>query len=176
MVEVFQSRLWGMRGVYLLLCLVIVFFDLLPLRTTPMAWAPPDLLLALSFVWSERRPGYVPTIAAATVFLLADFLLQRPPGLWAALSLIAVEWARSHDRGHHERGFAVEWLGFAGAMIAMVVVYRLVMAITVADPGPLHLAATQAAFTILIYPLVVLVSHFIFRVRRLAPGDLEAIG
>ena len=42
----------------------------------------PDLLIAFAFAWSLRRPEYVPSLLLALLFLLADLLLQRPPGLW----------------------------------------------------------------------------------------------
>ena len=51
----------------------------------------PDLLIAFALAWSLRRPEYVPTLLLAILFLLGDLLLQRPPGLWALLALLACE-------------------------------------------------------------------------------------
>ena len=65
-------------------------FLLLPLQTTPRSLAGPDLLLAFAVAWCLRRPEFVPPLALALAFLLADLLLQRPPGLWALLALFTV--------------------------------------------------------------------------------------
>ncbi|MFC6585378.1 hypothetical protein [Sulfitobacter aestuariivivens] len=73
------TRLWLMRAAFFVLALVILFFHLLPLETTPRRWAGPDVLLAFACAWCLRRPEYVPSVILALAFLLADLLLQRPP-------------------------------------------------------------------------------------------------
>lgn len=173
MAETSASRPWAMRGVFSLLAMTVIFFHLMPLSLTPSQWAPPDVFLALAFAWAVRRPEYVPALLVAAIALLMDFLFQRPPGLWAVLVLGAVQWAKSLERQPEENGFPYEWANFAVLVIAVMVAYRAVLALTIVDAGPVFLATMQALFTILIYPLVVAVSHFIFRVRRTAPGDLE---
>ena len=85
------SRVWMMRAAFTLLILMILFFHLLPLQTAPGGIIWPNLILAFSLSWSVRRPQYVPTVLLACMFFLADFLLQRPPGLWAMLALVACE-------------------------------------------------------------------------------------
>lgn len=168
---------WGMRALFVLLALVIMFFHLLPLNLAAVRYAPPDLLFALAMAWSFRRPDHVPALMLAAVLVLADLLFQRPPGLWAAMVLVACEWAKARgDRRQEETGFVVEWVRVAMLIVILTVVYRLVLTTTITEPGPLALAAMQAMFTILIYPLVVAVSHFIFGVRRIGPGDIESYG
>jgi rod shape-determining protein MreD len=43
-----QTRLWLMRAAFVLLALLILFFHLLPLDTTPSRWAGPDLVLGFA--------------------------------------------------------------------------------------------------------------------------------
>ena len=69
-----------MRAAFVGISLLIMFFHLLPLETTPRRWAAPDLLVCLCFAWALRRPDYVPALAVAGVMLLADLMFQRPPG------------------------------------------------------------------------------------------------
>ena len=176
MAEAPAQRLWTMRGIYLGLAVLIPVYHLLPLSIAPAGWAPPDVLFALSYAWAVRRPDYVPTLALVIALLLADFLLQRPPGLWTALALIAIEWAKARERRQAENTLAVEWVTFGISVVLMVLTYRAVLLLTVTDAGPLFLSSMQALFTIMIYPLVVLTSHFIFGVRRSMPGDLDSFG
>ncbi|MCH2093724.1 MAG: rod shape-determining protein MreD [Rhodobacteraceae bacterium] len=167
------SWLWLMRGLYVLLGLIIIFFQLLPLETLPRRWAGPDLLIVMTFAWALRRPDYVPMYTVAPVMLLADLMFQRPPGLWAALVLIANEWLRARDRRQRETAFAVEWLTVALVLVGIVMLNRIILTLTVVPTSPLFLITMQTLFTIAVYPLVVLVSRLLFGVRRIAPGELD---
>jgi rod shape-determining protein MreD len=65
MTDLSRSRLWVMRLSFVALALVILFFHLLPLETTPRPWAGPDLLLGFACAWGLRRPEYVPALFLA---------------------------------------------------------------------------------------------------------------
>ena len=91
MAESSLRRITVFRLLWVLLALFIIFFQLLPLNTLPTKWPGPDLLVALTFAWAMRRPELVPALSVAFVMLLADFLLQRPPGLLAALIVAMTE-------------------------------------------------------------------------------------
>lgn len=175
MVETTTSRLWSMRAVYLFLCCAIIFLQLVPLETMPRAWAAPDLLIALSFAWALRRPDFVPALSVAAVMLLADFMLHRPPGLMAAAVVLAVQFLKPRSLPLRDEGFASEMLAVAATLLAVVIGQRIVMVVLLVPTPPLGLVAFQTAMTLLIYPLVVLVSNLVFGVRALAPGD-EATG
>ena len=91
MAEGVAARIWGMRGMFLALALVLIFIKLLPLDFQPRVWAGPDLLVALTFAWVLRRPEFVPALTVGLVFLLADLLFLRPPGLFAALMVLGTQ-------------------------------------------------------------------------------------
>ena len=76
-------------ALYVAAALVIVMAGLLPLGPGWVRWTGPDLLLALTFAWVLRRPDQAPVLLVAAVFLLADLLTLRPPGLRAARSVMA---------------------------------------------------------------------------------------
>ncbi|UOA25739.1 rod shape-determining protein MreD [Pseudosulfitobacter sp. DSM 107133] len=173
MSEQSQPRLWLMRAAFCGLVLLILFFQLLPLQTQPGQWAPPDLLMGFAFAWSVRRPEYVPALMLAALLLLADLLLQRPPGLYAALVLLACENLKGRARALRASTLVAELLTVAMLMVGVAVAYRLVHKVMLIDTAPMGLSLLQLGLTILSYPLVVLVTHSIMRVRKTGPGDLE---
>ncbi|MGR3495714.1 rod shape-determining protein MreD [Citreimonas sp.] len=176
MAERSVARLWLMRAVYPLLALLILFAQLLPMQITPASIAGPDLLVALTFVWALRRPDFVPMLSIAAVMLLADLLTQRPPGLWAALVLLAAEWLKVQDRRIRGNTFFAEWLTVATALMVITVVYRIALGLLVVGPGTLALHAMQYGMTLIAYPLVAAISHTAFGVRRSAPGEFDPVG
>ncbi|MFG6584403.1 rod shape-determining protein MreD [Sulfitobacter sp. 1A12779] len=176
MTDLSRSRLWVMRLSFVALALVILFFHLLPLETTPRAWAGPDLLLGFACAWGLRRPEYVPSLFLALVFLLADLLLQRPPGLWAVLALIGVENLKSRGRHLRDASFAAEWLTVAVILTMVIFANRILLSLALVPTPSLTLNLTELALTTLAYPLTVAVTHGIMGVRKTAPGDLDALG
>ena len=171
-----NTSIWWKRGLYLLLALAILFWNLLPLSTLPPSWAGPDLLIALTFAWALRRPEFVPVLLIAFVAFLADLLLQRPPGLMAFLVVLGAEQLKTRAIGLRDASFAGEWAAAGLVVIAVFLLNRVTLALFVVDQAPLGLMLIQMIATILIYPVVVLISHLFLGVRKLAPGDDDAIG
>ncbi|MBD3665843.1 rod shape-determining protein MreD [Sulfitobacter sp. TSTF-M16] len=170
------TRLWLMRAAFFVLALVILFFHLLPLETTPRRWAGPDVLLAFACAWCLRRPEYVPSVILALAFLLADLLLQRPPGLWAMLALAGCENLKSRGRPLRDASFAVEWMTVAVVICAITFVYRLVLIVALVPVPRLSLTLSELGMTVLVYPVIVGLTHWVMGVRKAAPGDLDALG
>lgn len=168
--------LWSMRLAFVAIAITTLLSGLLPLQTTPRSWAGPDLLLCLALTWSVRRPEYVPIWLLAGVFLLADFLLSRPPGLLAALMLTACANMQSRARTLHLTGFLTEWLRAGVLIFASALFYRLTLGVLLVPTPSLPLQATQVIGTILAYPTVVMISALLFGIRMAQPGDLDNIG
>lgn len=168
------AHMWIMRAVYFALCLATVLFGLVPLDTAPRGWAGPDLLLALTFAWAVRCPGYVPAPLVAAVFLLADLMFQRPPGLWAALALLASERFRARAAALLPASFLLEWLEVAAALAVMTLLYRLTLGIVAVDQPPPSLSMSQMAATVAVYPLVVGFSALALGVRKTVQPDMLA--
>ncbi|MDX8350204.1 rod shape-determining protein MreD [Cognatiyoonia sp. IB215446] len=176
MAERTDARTWTHRAVFLMLAFVIIVAQLVPLDMRPTAWAAPDLLLVITLVWVARKPRYLPVLVIAFVFLAADFLFQRPPGLWAALVVMLTETIRRQHREFRQMPLFVEWGTITFGVVAITVLNRLALAITMVPQAPLGLTLIQMIGTILIYPLVVLIAHFIFGVSRAAPGEVGSRG
>ena len=174
--ELSAAKLWSMRAAFVLIALANLFFYLLPLETLPRSWAGPDLLVAFACAWSLRRPEYVPPLLLACVFLLTDLLLQRPPGLWALLALLACENLKGRALTLRASTFPAEWLSVLIVLISIVVANHVILAVLLVPTPPLGLTVSQLLTTILIYPLIVLITHAAMGVRKAAPGDLDANG
>ncbi|MCX7560329.1 rod shape-determining protein MreD [Sulfitobacter sp. F26204] len=171
-----QTRVWLMRASFLLLTLLILFFHLLPLETVPRRWAGPDILFCFALAWSMRRPDYVPALVLAMAFLLADLLLQRPPGLWALLALVGCENLKSRARSLRDANFAAEWITVGVIIIGVTLGYRVVLAIVLIDLPSLSLSLSELALSLLVYPMIVAVTHSLMGVRKGTPGDLDTLG
>lgn len=171
-----SSHLWLMRAAFVGLALAILFCHLLPLGTMPRRWAPPDILMAFTFAWVLRRPDYVPMLSIAAVFFLADLLLQRPPGLMSALMVLGANYLVTRAGGLREASFAGEWLAVALTVIGVTVLNRVTLWVLAVDQAQLGLTLIQMILTVLFYPAAALITHSVLRVRKLAPGDADAIG
>lgn len=179
------AHIWLYRAAYLLLAVALIFVAMIPLKATPptwiarslpQLWVAPDLLLALTFSWVVRRPDYVPAILIAAVMFLTDLLFGRPPGLWTAMVLLGSELLRARHDDLRDVVFVIEWAAVAIVMILTVTAYRLILVIMLPEHAQITLAATQLAFTVALYPLVVGFCYWVLSVRRAAPGQVDALG
>ncbi|WP_170377683.1 rod shape-determining protein MreD [Ruegeria atlantica] len=170
------SQLWSKRGLYLILAALVLFLHLLPLDTKPDRWPFPDFLIALTFAWVLRRPEYVPTLLIAFVMLMADLLLQRPPGLLAALVVLGSAYLRSAAFGMRDSGFVSEWSTVAVAITVVFMLNRVILAIVSVQQAALGPVVIQVVLTIAVYPLIVLLSQNALGVRRATVANTNAVG
>lgn len=187
MAETMLSRRLWMRTLYVALSLAVILLHLLPLgiaRPSPLepgpwlarVWAAPDLVVALTFAWAVRRPEYVPILAVAGVGLTADLLLQRPPGLGAALLVLGTETLRARAPGLRDQTFLSEWGAVASTLLLMILGERLMLTVVMADRAPLALVLARILTTLAAYPAVVLASAALMGVRRRAPAEPDPTG
>jgi len=176
MAEPVTRRPLGYWSLFLGLAILWLFLRLLPLNTLPGAFPGPDLMLCLTSAWVLRRPGYMPVLLIALVFLLEDILLMRPPGLWALLVVLGTEFLRNRQALLREVTFPAEWVLLTALAFALLVAERAVLfVLAVPQPG-LGQSLLQMIFTMALYPVVVLASHFILNVRKPATGEVDALG
>jgi len=171
-----SSQLWIKRSLYFLLAFLILFLHLLPLDTQPDRWPFPDILIALTFAWVLRRPEYVPVLSIAAVMLMADLLLQRPPGLLAALVVLGAAYLRSAATGMRDAGFVTEWTSVAVVITAIFVLQSLILGILSVQQAAMGRTAVQVIVTIAAYPVVVLLSQIAFGVKRPSVADTTKTG
>lgn len=176
MAKALIGPVWGYRALFVALAVFLILVRMLPLSTVPVTLPGPDLLMCIACAWVLRRPQYVPAVLIAFVFLLEDFLLLRPPGLWALIMLAGTEFLRSRVALMRELGLAAEWAMVSVVMVSMVLAYRLIDAAAFLDEPPLTLVALRLLGSILAYPFVVGLSRLAFGLRKSATGEVDAMG
>ena len=176
MADVLRDRAWVFRLISVGLAVVIVFLQLVPLRNVPGRLPGPDLLLVLTLAWVMRRPDYLPPWLVGLVFLVQDLIMMRPPGLWAALMVLACEFLRSRAALTRELTFLVEWLVVSVVMLAMLLAYQLICAIALVPQPAFGLALVQTVWSALIFPLTVWASRIVFGLHKPAMGEVDDRG
>lgn len=176
MIDPRSARIWAYRALFALVALAIVLLRLLPLDTVAGRGPGPDLMLCLAFAWLVRRPAYLPALLIVAVFLLADMLLQRPPGVHALTVLLGAEFLRGHVVTIRDRLFGHEWLLVAGTILCAALAERLLLLLVLGAAPDLGDVAQRTGLTILAYPAVVLFSNLVFRVTKVPAGEADTAG
>lgn len=176
MIDGASRSVWLHRLLFIAIALTLVFFRLLPLGSMAGDLPGPDFLLCIVFAWTMRRPDYLPALLITAVVLLDDMILMRPPGLWTALVIIASEFVRARVALTRELNFGVEWLLVAGMMVGMLLVYRIVFAIVLLPQPAFGFAMVQVLWSIMCYPVVVVLSRYLLDLHKPAMGEVDAYG
>jgi len=166
-----SQHLWTYRAIFLCFCLTIISFKLLPLTLDQLRFPSPDILLAVTLSWLLRQPSVVPMVSIVAVFLLSDFLFQRPPGLWTLLVLLVSEGLRHERAKMTEFPFLVEWGLFAVAVFALLLMNRIALFVLMIDTDKLGIVLAHGIVTVGIYPAVVALSKYGLGLRKLRPVD-----
>lgn len=170
------SHLFAYRATFAGLISLVALIQLLPIHPGPGGIPGPDVILLIAFSWIIMRPDYVPVLLFAVMFLLADLLLMRPPGLWTALAILAGEFLRGRQAQLRVASFPVEWAVVAGLVAAMTLINAVVLAIFNVDQPGLWTSVIRLTFTILCYPLVVILAGRAFGVRKISALDQDRFG
>jgi rod shape-determining protein MreD len=176
MVDPVATHRLSYRILFIAIVLGIFFLRLLPLSTVPSRWPQPDILLCLTFAWLLRRPDYVPVIAVAAIFFIDDIFTLRPLGLHSAIVLAATEFIRSRDVVLRDAPLMIEWLVVGIVFTAITLSNWLILFLFVIDQPPLGQLLAETLTTLLAYPLVILASVHLARVRKAAMGQVDALG
>jgi rod shape-determining protein MreD len=166
-----SSRIWWFRVLFVVLAISLIFLRLLPLETLPKTWAGPDLLLALIFAWSMRRPQAIPSLLIAMVVLTEDMMLHRGPGLQAALVVTAAAWLKLTWSYNPDMSPLREWMIVALAIVGVMLATRFFLIVFFVPLPSLGLHLSQMFMTILIYPVVAVFSHFMLGLRSFGSTD-----
>ncbi|GAB4264114.1 MAG: hypothetical protein Kow0013_11100 [Pararhodobacter sp.] len=163
-------------GLWLLIAAVLTLGRLLPLSGPELALPGPEVLVALTMAWVLRRPAHVPAPAIVLVFLAEDLLLMRPPGLWALTMLAGTEFLRRRQSVVRQMNLLLEWAFVGATMVVMTMAYRVALVLLMTPRPPLDLSVVKLVFTVLIYPVVVLLLQGVLRVRKPATGEVDERG
>lgn len=176
MVDPVSARLWLYRGAFVGIAGLILFVRLLPIGGSAGSWPGPDLMLCLMLAWVTRRPDYLPALLIAAVVLFEDLMLMRPPGLWAAIVVLATEFLRARSALTRELGFLPEWFLIGVVMLSMLAGYRLILGLAFLDQPGFGYAFAQTAMSILSYPVVAGALQLALGLRKPLTGEVDAWG
>jgi rod shape-determining protein MreD len=176
MIDPATLSLWRGRAGFALLALAMLWAALLPIGHSAGQLPGPDLMLCLVFAWMMRRPDYLPLALVAALFLLADILLYRPIGLWAALVVLASEIIRARRVLMRELSFFMEWAVVAGLMLAMLLAYRVILFLSLSPQLGLGVSLVQWLWSVGAYPGVVLFTGYALSMRKPSLGEVDAYG
>jgi rod shape-determining protein MreD len=174
--EFWRQEHWIFRGLFLAIALILLFIRLLPSGSAAGTLPGPDLLICIIMAWIVRRPDFLPMPLILVVILAEDLILMRPPGLWTAIVIMATETLRSRIELTRELNLLVEWAVVSGAMLGMMLVYRLVLGVTFVPQPPFGFAIVQVLWSIALYPLVVGLSRLALDLRKPATGEVDNFG
>ena len=169
-------HLWLFRALFVALALLVIFVQLLPFHPGPGKIPGPDVLLLLALSWVLLRQEFVPLLVVALLFLAADILFVRPFGLWAALAVVGTEYLRHRSFQMREVSFLVEWLTIAAIVTAMTLLYALAQSLFAVQQPPLGMTLIRLFFTIICYPLVVVLGGRLFGLRKPRAGETDSMG
>ena len=161
-----SERILIYRIIFVTIATFLILANLMPLQTTPQSWPWPNILLLLVFCWSLREPNFVPIPLIIGVVLLQDFLLNRPPGLFSGISVIILIWIKAITSSSDDKSFLAEWVRVSLAFAAISLIYHLILSVSLVNTIELRMTLIQTIFNISTYPFIVLVSHYVFRVKR----------
>lgn len=176
MVDPRKVHLWLHRGGFVVICAAALFFSLLPLSAGIGHWPGPDLMLGFAIAWVLRRPEYVPVALVALVLLVADFIYMRPPGLYAVLCVLTIEFLRRREPQSRDMPFLLEWAMVAVVMFGLAIGYRLMLGLFMVDQASLGLVILQQISTLLAYPVVVLFSTQALRITKISASEADQMG
>ncbi len=165
------SILWLQWALYVLVSLLAILFPLLPLGMDGAQPVLPDLFYVITAVWVVRRPESAPFLLVAALALVADFLLTRPPGLWALMTLLGVEFLRGQREVMRDRVYLNEWFTGAAVFAVMLMLNGLILTVALVptpDTGeswPLWFATTLSL------PVAVVVLHYGLYIRWPKPTE-----
>ena len=176
MAEPLSSRKTTFWTIYVVIAVIIVFFSYLPL-TNGAADAPaPDFMLGFTFAWVLRRPDYVPVALVVAVTLAMDFLLLRPPGLWTALTVMALEFLRGRVQRTPDMTHTAEAIIAGIAICFVIIANRIILSLLLIEIPPIRIDALFLLLTLISYPFVVLFSNITLGLRKTSPGEVDDLG
>lgn len=159
------TRYWLEVVLFLILGFVAIGIPMIPMGLAADSLPVPDLLFGLIIAWIIRRPETAPLFSVVFVAVLADAMLMRPLGLWALLILIGSEALRFSLRAFRDIPFVLEWAYVAGLLVLMTLLQSVILFVSFSDGYGFSDQTWHVLRTIAIYPVIVAMLHYIFRIR-----------
>ena len=131
----------------------MVMLQTLPIQTGFNHIFIPDILLVMTFSWVMQRPDIIGPILLTIAFLFADFMLQRPPGLWTLIVLFGGMFLRMRSFRFKEEFFIYEWATVSVVIVFCYILQNVSMRFAFLAPYDFKLISIQASTSVLFYPI-----------------------
>lgn len=172
-----SSSVWFGSALFLSLGFFSILAAMLPLGLSADSLIMPDLFFCMTFYWVVRSAKTAPITLIFGIVFFADVMLARPLGLWTLIVVLAMEFTRYQRFPIREQMFIVEWILFALLFGVSLLINALLLMLSFSSTPDLDLSVQFFGMTVLTYPLVMLVLHYIFRIRaEQAPKGNNRLG
>ena len=158
--------------VYFCIGLLIIFFQILPLQTTPQAWSGPNVLLVFFAAIVTKRPEFTSSFLVASIFLIEDFFLMRPPGLMSSLTVLGFYFLKR--KFHYQEGNSLifGWGSVTACLTIILLLYYFISILLFIPSAGFRLTLIELIVTLALYPVFsVLIGSF----EKFDPADTEKI-
>ena len=139
--------------VYFCIGLLIIFFQILPLQTTPQTWSGPNVLLVFFAAIVSKRPEFTSSFLIASIFLIEDFFLMRPPGLMSSLTVIGFYFLKRKFQNQEVNSFIFGWGSVATRLITILLLYYFISVVLFIPSAGFKLTLMELIVTLALYPI-----------------------
>ena len=158
--------------VYFCIGLLIIFFQILPLQTTPQTWSGPNILLVFFAAIVSKRPEFTSSFLIAGIFLIEDFFLMRPPGLMSSLTVLGFYFLKRKFQNQERNSFIFDWGSVTTCLTIILLLYYFISVLLFIPSAGFRLTLIELIVTLALYPVFsVLISSF----DKLGSADAEKI-
>ena len=146
---------------YFCIGLLIIFFQILPLQTTPQTWSGPNVLLVFFAAVVTKRPEFTSSFLVASIFLIEDFFLMRPPGLMSSLTVLGFYFLKR--KFHYQEGNSLifGWGSATTCLTLILLLYYFISVLLFIPSAGFRLTLIELIVTLALYPVFsVLIGSF----------------
>jgi len=147
--------------IYFCIGLLIIFFQILPLQTIPQTWSGPNVLLVFFAAIVSKRPEFTSSLLIASIFLIEDFFLMRPPGLMSALTVLGFNFLKRKFQNQEVNSFIFGWGNVTTCLTIILLLYYFISVLLFIPSAGIKLTLMELLMTLAIYPIFsVLIGSF----------------
>ena len=146
-------RSFAHQVIYFCIGLLIIFFQILPLQTIPQTWSGPNVLLVFFAAIVSKRPEFTSSFLIASIFLIEDFFLMRPPGLMSALTVLGFYFLKRKFQNQEVNSFIFGWGSVAACLTIILLLYYFISVLLFIPSAGFKLTLMELIVTLALYPI-----------------------
>ena len=146
-------RSFAHQVIYFCIGLLIIFFQILPLQTTPQTWSGPNVLLVFFAAIVSKRPELISSFLLASIFLIEDFFLMRPPGLMSALTVLGFYFLKRKFQTQEVNSFMFGWGSVTACLTTILLLYYFISILLFIPSAGFKLSLMELLMTLALYPI-----------------------